>query len=128
MTTFIIAKLNKSDDETIIDKYRVSENIKKISYYIKNYLPKNHHSKMHDDKTLFHVKNVCKKLTCLKWTYGLYDHYMLLRFLHFIQLYPNISKIYIIIQSPKFLCITKKRDWLQEKFGGRKEFLSKEEF
>ena len=34
MVTFMIAKLNKSSDQTNIDKYRVAANI--IEYYIQN--------------------------------------------------------------------------------------------
>ncbi len=49
MTIYIKSKLQKSDDQTNIDKYRVA-NIKK--YDIKYNLPKNHHSKIHDDKAI----------------------------------------------------------------------------
>ena len=46
MTTFMKAKLKKSDDQTNIEKYRVPENI--LPYYIKIMLPKNHYSKILD--------------------------------------------------------------------------------
>ena len=51
MTTFIKAKLKKSDDQTKIDKYCVAAKYNRISYYIKIDPPKNHHFKIHDDKS-----------------------------------------------------------------------------
>ena len=46
MTTFIKAKLKKSDDQKNIDKFRVAANIKK------NVFPKNHHSKILYDNAI----------------------------------------------------------------------------
>ncbi len=54
MTTFIKAKLMKSDDQTKIYKYRVVANITKyhIISKLKINLPKDHHSKLNDDKSV----------------------------------------------------------------------------
>ncbi len=46
MTTFIKAKLEKSDDETLTNMYRVAANIRQI------YFAKYHHSKIHDDEAI----------------------------------------------------------------------------
>ena len=43
MTTFIKAKLKKSDDQTIIDKYRVAANITGYHILSKLVLLKNNH-------------------------------------------------------------------------------------
>ncbi len=49
MTTFIKAKLNKSDDQTNIDKYSVATNIIEYhSYYNKIFHFCKHYSKIHD--------------------------------------------------------------------------------
>ena len=45
MTTFIKAKLKKSDDQTNKELLQISQNIK-IN------LPKNYHSKIHDDRAI----------------------------------------------------------------------------
>ncbi len=45
MTTFIKAKLEKSDDQLNSDKYKVAVNI--IEHHIIFNLPKIHHSKIH---------------------------------------------------------------------------------
>ena len=43
-------EVKKTDDQTNIEKYRIAANIIEYqSYYIKINLPKNHHSKIHDD-------------------------------------------------------------------------------
>ncbi len=47
MTTFIKAKLKKSDDQTNIDNYRVAAKISE--YHIKINLPQYQNSKIHDD-------------------------------------------------------------------------------
>ncbi len=60
MTTFIIAKLKKSDDQTNIDKYKVAENI--TEYHIISILI----FQIYDDKELLHVRNVCKNVNILK--------------------------------------------------------------
>ena len=57
MTTFIKAKLKKSENQMNIDKY--SCKYIRISLYQIN-LPKNHHSKIDDDKGIISSKNVCK--------------------------------------------------------------------
>ncbi len=49
MSSFIKAKLKKSDDQT-----KVAANI--TEYHI--YLSKNHHSKIHNDKAIISEKNV----------------------------------------------------------------------
>ena len=59
MTTFIKAKLKKTDNQTNIDKYNKAENYI-ILYHIKINLPKNHHSKKY-------VKMF--NSACLKWTF-----------------------------------------------------------
>ena len=51
MTTFIKTKFKISDDQTNIDKYRLS--VKITDYYI---------------------ISKCQKSSCLKWTYGLFGH------------------------------------------------------
>ncbi len=53
MTRFIKAKLKRSDYQTNIDKYR--------EYFIKINLPKNHHSKIQDDKAIISCKKYMKK-------------------------------------------------------------------
>ncbi len=58
MTTFINAELKKSHDQRNIDKYEITTNITEI----KINLPKNHHSKIHDDKSIILCKNVCKSV------------------------------------------------------------------
>ena len=55
MTTFIKAKLKKSDEHSQIQS---SCKNYRMSYYIKINLPKNHHSKIHDDKAIISCKNV----------------------------------------------------------------------
>ena len=57
MTTFIKAKLKKSDDQTNIDKYRVTKN---IAYYIKLIFLIIIIPKLMMIRQLFHVKNVCQ--------------------------------------------------------------------
>ena len=54
MTTFIKAKRKKSDDQTNIGSCKYY-----IEYHIKINLPKNHHSKIYDDKAIISCKNVC---------------------------------------------------------------------
>ena len=70
MTIFIKTKLKKSDDQTIIDKYRVS-------CFMKINLLMNYYSKIHEDKAIISC-NKClykyKKSTCLLWMYGLFGH------------------------------------------------------
>ncbi len=56
MTTFIKAKLKKSDDQMNIDKFRVAANIIEYHNIYKNNLPKNHHSRIHDDKAIISCK------------------------------------------------------------------------
>ncbi len=51
MTSFIKAKLKKSDDQTNIDKYRIAANITEY-YIIKISLPKNLHSIIPEDKAI----------------------------------------------------------------------------
>ena len=63
MTTFMKAKLNKSDDQPNIDKYKIAANIKKI-LYVKINLPKNHHPKFHDDKAIISSKNISLNVKC----------------------------------------------------------------
>ncbi len=41
-----------------------------MSYYIKINIPKNHHSRIHNDNAIISYK----KSTCLKGTYGLFGH------------------------------------------------------
>ena len=50
MTTFMKMKLKKLDDQTNINKYREAANI--TENHIKINHPKNHHSKIHDYKSL----------------------------------------------------------------------------
>ncbi len=51
MTIFLKAKNKKSKDKTNIDKYK-SCKYYRISNYIKFNLPRNHYSKIHDDKAM----------------------------------------------------------------------------
>ncbi len=75
MSTFIKAKLKKSDDQTNIDKYRIAANIA-ISYYVKIiFLKIIIILKFIMIRQLFHMKNLrynIKIVTCLKWTYRLF--------------------------------------------------------
>ena len=76
MITFTKAKLKKSDDQTNIDKYRVSANITEYPIISKLIFLKIIIPKIMIIRQLLHEKNVCKnvkKSICLKWTYGFYS-------------------------------------------------------
>ena len=60
--TFTKAKLKNSDDQTNIDRYRVAANITEYHIILKLIFPKNHHSKIHDDKAIISYKNVYKNV------------------------------------------------------------------
>ena len=55
------AKIEKLDDQTNIDKYRIAANITEY-----------HQSKIYDEKAIISCKKciqTCQISTCLKWTY-----------------------------------------------------------
>ena len=60
MTTFIKAKLKKSDDQTNIEKYRVAANITEYHIISKLILHRIIITKFMNIRQLFYVKNVCK--------------------------------------------------------------------
>ncbi len=66
MPTFIKVKLKKSYDQKNIKKYRAAANITKYRIISKINLPKNRHSKIHDDNTIIYVKNVCNNVNMFK--------------------------------------------------------------
>ena len=70
-TTFIKTKLKKSDDQTNINKYRVTANITEYHNISKLIFLRIIIAKFMKKLQLFHVKNVCKmsKINMFKWTY-----------------------------------------------------------
>ncbi len=60
MTTFIKTKFKKSDDQTNIDNYRVSANIKEYHIISKLIFLRIITPKLMRIRQLFHVKNICK--------------------------------------------------------------------
>ena len=62
MTTFIKAKLKKSDDQTNIDKYRVAANITEYQIISKLIFLRIIIPNFMNIRQLFHVKNVCKNV------------------------------------------------------------------
>ena len=70
MITFMKTKLKKSDDQTSVDKYRLTANIieyhnKSKLFFLRIIIPK-----FMKKRQLFHVKHVCKnvKINMFKWT------------------------------------------------------------
>ena len=70
MIKFIKTKLKKSDDQTSVDKYRLTANIieyhnKSKLFFLRIIIPK-----FMKKRQLFHVKHVCKnvKINMFKWT------------------------------------------------------------
>ena len=62
MTTFIKTKINITDDQTNIDKYRLAANITEYDIISKLILLRIIIAKFMMTRQLFHVKNVCKTI------------------------------------------------------------------
>ena len=89
---------NEVQDVRCSDEYWVEISCKyyRISYYIKINLQRIIIPKFMMLSKLFHVKNVimynCKKLICLKWTYGHFGHNYIVATLS--TFYPTYNQLY----------------------------------